>query len=277
MKIAIIADIHANYIALEAIANHIDNWAPDQVVVAGDIINRGPRPYECLSLITARARTHGWLNLKGNHEDYVISQADPDAPRSGPEFEVHRASFWTFQKLLGNIQEINKLPFSHSLVDPDGHEIRFVHASMRGNRDGVYPDTPDHILQEQIGTPPVLFGVGHTHIPLIRRLAKTLIVNVGSAGLPFDGNTNPSYARLVWSNGNWAAKIIRIDYDIQAASRDFYTSGYIDEAGPLSLVVIEELKQARSLLYHWAYKYQKPALKGEITMQQSVDEFLAIV
>jgi predicted phosphodiesterase len=277
MKIAVIADIHANFIALNAIVNHIDMWAPDIVVVAGDIINRGPRPSECLSLILERARNHGWLILKGNHEDYVISQADPDMPRLGPVFEVHRASFWTFQKLRSDIPKIAGLPFTQSLRDPSDKVIRFAHASMRGNRDGIYPDTPDRILLEQIGVPPALFGVGHTHIPLIRQLDKTLIVNVGSAGLPFDKNINPSYARLVWSQEAWIAKIIRVKYDIQTAIRDFHTSGYIDEAGPLSWVVIKELEQARSLLYHWARKYQKHALMGEITMQQSVDEFLAVM
>ena len=51
MKIAVIADIHSNYIALQSALEHIVAWAPDKVIVAGDIVNRGPDPLSCLQLI----------------------------------------------------------------------------------------------------------------------------------------------------------------------------------------------------------------------------------
>ena len=44
MKLAVLADIHANLPALLAVLDSIDAWRPDAVVVAGDIVNRGPRP-----------------------------------------------------------------------------------------------------------------------------------------------------------------------------------------------------------------------------------------
>ncbi len=277
MKIAAFADIHANYIALQAIIKHIDRWEPDLVVVLGDIVNRGPRPYQCLELILERSYSQGWLLIRGNHEDYVIAQAHPDAPRQGPAYEVHRASIWTLEKLQHDVSALEELPFQHSLYDPGQHEIRFVHASMRGNRDGIYPDTSNQTLAMQIGRPPGLLCVGHTHIPLIRNLDGTLVVNVGSAGLPFDGDMRPCYSQLTYSEGLWRAKIVRLQYDIRNAVQDFYTSGYLEEAGPLAQLVLKELRESRSLLYYWASKYQKPALMGEISMQQSVDDFLAIM
>ena len=48
MKIAVLADIHGNLPALEAVAAHVEAWQPDRVIVAGDLVNRGPRPLECL-------------------------------------------------------------------------------------------------------------------------------------------------------------------------------------------------------------------------------------
>ena len=51
MKIAIIADPHANYFALQATIDHVESWKPDAVVVVGDLVNRGPRPSECLHLV----------------------------------------------------------------------------------------------------------------------------------------------------------------------------------------------------------------------------------
>jgi hypothetical protein len=48
----------------------------------------------------------------------------------------------------------------------------------------------------------------------------------------------------------------------------------MDGAGPLAELVIVELRQARSLLFHWALTYQDRALAGEISMEASVREFL---
>jgi diadenosine tetraphosphatase ApaH/serine/threonine PP2A family protein phosphatase len=120
-----------------------------------------------------------------------------------------------------------------------------------------------------------VFGVGHTHQALIRRLNGTLVVNAGSVGLPFDGDTRTGYAQLTWQRGAWQAEIVRLPYDLARAERDFYESGYLEEAGPLVQLVQIELRQAHSQLGHWADRYQARALNGEITMEDSVRQYLS--
>lgn len=274
MKVAVLADIHANFTALETVTEHIETWDPEQVIVAGDTVNRGTRPKECLDFVQEKAQSRGWKLIRGNHEDYVINQAQLKIPQGNPAFEVHRASYWTYQKLNYDIKQLEEMPFLQQLYDNDGQEARIVHASMRGNRDGIYPETTDEKLKVQIGKPPALFCVGHTHRPLIRSIGRTLVVNVGSVGLPFDGDRRLSYAQLTNIGGKWKAKIIRLDYDLKAAESDFYLTGYIEEAGPLTILVLIELKYACSQLYNWSRLYQQRALNGEISMQWSVDDYL---
>jgi len=158
---------------------------------------------------------------------------------------------------------------------PDGSEVRVVHASMRHTRDCIFPDTPDEILREQITPAPKVFVVGHTHIPLMRRLGETLIVNVGSSGLPFDGDPRVSYARLIWQHGVWDAEIVRVDYDRAQAERDFDETGFSDQVGPLAHLIRIELQQARSQLGEWARDYQAAVVSGQMTMAESVACFLA--
>jgi predicted phosphodiesterase len=281
MKIAVLTDIHANFVALQAVSAQIEAWGPDRVFMAGDLVNRGPRPAECLRFVQEKMQSEGWQWVRGNHEDYVISQARKDIPHHGPHFEVHKASYWTYQQLGCDVSALKSMPFKQSLLDPGGHEVRIVHASMRGLRDGIYPETSDTALEAKIKgnssaspvTPPAVFCVGHTHRPLVRRLDSTLVVNAGSAGLPFDGDTRPAYAQLTYHKGKWNAEIVRVEYDLQAAERDFYTSGYLPDAGPLVELVLVELREARSQLYNWSIRYQDLAWRGEITMDDSVREF----
>jgi predicted phosphodiesterase len=275
MKLAVLADIHGNFVALQAVAAHLEKWQPHQVVVAGDIVNRGPRSLDCLRFVQDRQRSQGWLTLRGNHEDYVISQAQPDTPRSGPLFEAHRSSYWTYQQLDGDVCTLMAMPLQRRLFAPDGSKVCITHASMLGNRSGIYPVTFDDELRQKIEPSSALFCVGHTHWPLIRQIDNTLVVNAGAVGLPFDGDTRASYAQLYWRCGQWWAEIMRLEYDRQQAERDFFESGFMRDSGALAPLILDEFRTARSHLFQWTATYQARVLAGELTMEDSAREFMA--
>lgn len=275
MKIAVLADIHGNLPALQTVVAHIDQWRPDEVVVAGDVVNRGPQPLACLQIIEEQRRRAGWLVVRGNHEDYVINHTRPNAPRSGPEFEIYRTSYWTLNQLDGHVGSLKDMPFQVSLRTPDGKEIRIVHASMRNNRDGIFPDTTDEYLRQQIAPPPAALCVGHTHQALIRIIDDTLVVNVGSVGMPFDGDNRAAYAQLTWHNNQLLANIIRLDYDQDRMDRDFFETGFAPDAGALTSLMLVEFRQAIPYIHLWMRRYEEPVLAGKISIGKAVDEFIA--
>ena len=275
MKVAVLADIHGNLPALQTVDAHIERWGPDMVVVAGDVVNRGPpRPLECLNYVLEKQRSDGWLFVRGNHEDYVIKQAQPDLPHSGPNFEIGRAAYWTYLRLNGNVTDLESMPFSVSFSASDRREVRTVHASMSGNRAGIYPETTDDDLRLLIAPPPALLCVGHTHRPLIRSLDQTLVVNVGSVGMPFDGDHRAAYAQLKWRDGGWQVTIVRLPYDQAQAERDFHETGFLDEAGDLVKIMLLEFRQARPLIHRWSRQYEESVLSGQISVAESVQRYL---
>ncbi len=274
MKLAVLADIHGNYTALHTISEHIEAWQPDAVVVAGDIVNRGPRPVECLQFVREKQQKQGWLTVRGNHEDYVIACGQTDAPLHGPQYDIFRTGYWTYEKLNGHTDSLAAMPFQQRLPAPDGSEIRITHASMRGNRDGIYPETSDQHLRRQIQPPPPLLCVGHTHRPLVRAIDDTLVVNVGATGLPFDGDTRAAYGQLAWQRGQWSARIVRLPYDREQAKQDFFDSGFMEESGAFAPLILDEFYTAQSRLYQWAEKYQNPVLEGALTIEEAVARFM---
>jgi putative phosphoesterase len=275
MKIAVLADIHGNFPALEAVTDHIERWKPDLVLVAGDIVNRGPRSQDCFWFLQGKQRDFGWEIIRGNHEDYVISRDDPKDPKSGRKYELFQPAHFIYQQFNQDISALESLPEVISKTTPEQGEIRMVHASMRDNRDGIYPETEEHELREQIAPPPAVFITGHTHRPLVQTLDRTLIVNAGSVGLPFDGDKRAGYAQITWHRGHWSAEIVRLDYDIAQAEADFYETGYIEGAGPIAGIVLWELKLALSQLYNWSASYSQLILEGKITVTESVVDYLA--
>lgn len=274
MKIAVLADIHANYPALLEVSEHVERWQPDQVFIAGDIVNRGPSPVACWDFIRKKEQEHGWHVIRGNHEDYVCVHSKPDAPTSGPLAELFRYSYWTFQKLGSQASILEDLPEEYRWQDPIAGEFRGVHASMRSNRHGIYPEMADKTLKKLIKPPPALLAVGHTHRSMIRQVEDTLIVNAGSVGLPFDGDPQAKYAQITYSGQEWQAEIMSVPYDIEKTKRDFLETGFIEEAGPLARLIWLELEHSLSQLYQWMSIYMDSILDEKISVEQGVEDYL---
>lgn len=279
MKIAVLADIHGNLVGLHTVADHIATWQPDAIVLAGDIVNRGAYPLECLRFVQQKQTTAGWQIVRGNHEEYVAAYAQPDAPRSGIEFEIFRASYWTYRQLNCEVSDLMALPFQLTLAGPDGSEMYITHASPRATTDGIFPFTTDSELRQKISNagsrPPAVLCVGHTHAPLIRQIDNTLVVNVGSVGTPFDGDPRASYAQLTWRRNGWQAHIIRLEYDREQAARDFVESGFLAGTGPIGTLMMYEWRTAYPHIPEWLAQYHKRVLAGEMPLAKAVREFLA--
>jgi predicted phosphodiesterase len=274
MKVAVLSDIHGNLPALQAVVDHIDRWAPDIVVVDGDIVNRGPESGACLKLVAQRRDRSGWHLLRGNHEDFVLDCGDPDRPLSGPAYEMTRFAHFALAQVDGLANELHTMPDMFERPAPNGDLLRIVHASMRNNRDGIYPMTLDDQLREQIAPAPAVFVTGHTHRPLMRRLDNTLVVNIGSVGSSFDGDRRAAYGQFTCRGGCWAAEIVRLDYDYDQIERDYVQSGFLEEGGALAQLMLVELRKARGLIHRWASEYEELVLSGRVTLEESVRRLL---
>lgn len=109
MRYAIISDIHANLEALRAILKDIKSQRVDKVVCLGDIVGYYPNPNEC----TKHCRKHGFLCIRGNHDDAALELCDID------DFNpiAQTALIWTAKKLKQEYKDwLHELP-DHLLVD----------------------------------------------------------------------------------------------------------------------------------------------------------------
>ncbi len=274
MKIAILADIHANYIALQTVVNHVDSWQPDQVIVAGDVVNRGPQSLACLQLVMARKQSHDWIIIQGNHEDYVLTQVEQDKQYSEAERDFFQHTCWTMQELGTAVDDLQSM-LPQATLSTLGGKVHITHASTISNRDGIFPNMEEEELRKKVAPKVAVFCVGHTHRAFVRTLDQTLVVNVGSVGLPFDGDIRPSYAQLIWHKNQWQVDIIRLNYDHVTAMKQYTDPVFVEGSGPMALLIQDELRQARPHLFSWTRQYMADIMAGEINVAASVDRYLA--
>lgn len=271
MRLAILSDVHGNRPALLAVAADIEQWRPDQVVVAGDVVNRGPYSAACWDFIESKRRTAGWQVISGNHEEYILSYTRPE---SDPQ-HFYPMSYWTMQQLNGRLPALAALPDTAMLTSPDGQTVRIRHASMRGSRDGLYLHSPAAELRQQIAPAPTVYATGHTHVPFIRQVDNTLVVNAGSAGSPCDGDGRASYAQLIWQGGRWQADIRRVSYDVTQTHHDFHASGFLTETGPVAHLIYHEWRTARPVLLPYDREYGLLVTAGRLDEATAVARFLS--
>jgi predicted phosphodiesterase len=273
MKVAAFSDVQANLPALEETVRRIHAWQPDLVVMAGDLVNRGPDSRGCLMLFAEQQIRHGWLPVAGNHEEWVLRCAT-QAPRSDGDREIRRFTDWAWQQVADIGHLLRGWP-DHLTFAPPGTDawVHVTHGTLAGNRDGISPGVSDDSLIGKLPADVALFVTGHTHRVHQRRTQGIDIVNVGSAGSPFDGDIRASYAQLTWADGRWHTEIVRFDYDRERAARDFEQSGFLDQ-GALARMVYLEWQRAEVLVGGWRRHWEPRVFAGEVTLEESVTRYV---
>jgi predicted phosphodiesterase len=274
MKVAVFSDVQGNLPAMEVAVEHILDWNPDLVVMAGDLINRGPSSRACLDLFDLLRRERAWLPVQGNHETWVL-RCGQERPLDALDADMRRIADWTFRQIAPLEEALVGWPDHLSFhADAQDSWVHITHGSMAGNRIGVSASVSDADLRDRLPEDIALFVGAHTHKPLERRLGNTQILNVGSVGSPFDGDVRASYGQLELRGGRWRTRIPRLAYDRARTERDFLESGLIEQGGPLANIIFQEWRQARVLLAGWHRHYREPVQRGELSLERAVADYL---
>jgi predicted phosphodiesterase len=227
--LALIADIHGNLPALEAVVADIQARSPDAVYVLGDMVNGCPWSADVLDrLVSLR-----WPMLLGNHDDAVLQLGTPRMePRYGDKLR-YAALWWTRAQLDSrHLETLARLPLEFPLAFPLAPPLRLLHGLPGNFFVGFRPDSPEDWATRHLA--PVAEGTvaaGHTHVPMIRYFGRWCVINSGAAGVSYDGDTRPSYAWLHGAAHGWRAEIRRVPYDLAAVDRGFRQSGLLVEGG----------------------------------------------
>jgi diadenosine tetraphosphatase ApaH/serine/threonine PP2A family protein phosphatase len=225
VRVAVLSDIHANLVALDAVLDSLGSV--DAVWHLGDVVGYGPDPDGAV----ARLIEVGAVGVRGNHDAAAaggdeIEWFNPDA-RAAMEWTRGRISAATREWLAA-------LPEQHAM---DGFGL--VHGSPREPLWEYIVSVPIARANLALLTTPVgLFG--HTHLPMVfaerdgvveqiepgdgstfALAGRRALVNPGSVGQPRDGIPTAGYLEIDTETERCTWH--RTAYDIgavQAAMRD---------------------------------------------------------
>ena len=274
MRVAILADIHGNLPALDAVLDDVARHDVDRLVVNGDLVNRGPDGVA----VVRRLRDLGAELTLGNHDDLMRALVDrdtslPEAFHVDPFWEANR---WCARALASSetLALLRAAPMTVRIAPPGAPSVLVSHGSPRHFREGYGPHLSDEVVSEISEMHPADVFVGsHTHQPMLRRWGRLTVINTGAVGVPFNRDGRAQYLLLELRDGAWQPTFRRVAYDLAKALAAFDHDGYIASAGLLARLFRDEVRDARSYLV----PYQMWAVaQGEALGEASWQRFVAL-
>ena len=233
--IALIADIHANLLAAEAVIADIHKkHKPDRIISLGDQVNLGPAPRDTLHLL----RSENVTCLHGNHEGYILAAMQNDPKYAGANFNSLRFNASRLKP--------DEITFQKTLTHAG---ITFCHAMPEDDRFPVFdPRLALPRLREMTFAPNTRIICGHGHNPMHYALPNLTLDVVGSTGCMDDGVPGMAlYAMLYLSPTDVTLQPCIAWYD-PAPLKELYISSGFAEACPI-IAHIACLQQQRNFDY----------------------------
>jgi diadenosine tetraphosphatase ApaH/serine/threonine PP2A family protein phosphatase len=238
VKLALLADLHANVQALDACIADARARGATRFAFLGDLVGYGADPAQVIDRVMAMA-AQGALVLKGNHDEAALSPP----PKAGEGADLASPA-WTHAQLSPAQRDfLASLPLEQRV----GDDILLVHASAHDPARWTYVTRPAEAAQSldaaRAQGAALVFG-GHVHeqrLFFVGAVGKLMpfaptpgvavplpahrewLATVGSVGQPRDGDPRAMYA--IYDGDSARLTFLRVVYDHAAAAAAIIRAG----------------------------------------------------
>ena len=237
MQLTILADIHGNALALEAVLEDAHRRGLNDFVDLGDVLYGPMEPKRTFELLQS---IHLIACVSGNQDRFVASEnPGPHATRDFVVQDLGPQPIAWLRNLPPRVR-LDELTLFHGSPDSDTTYL------LEDISSGTPVVRPEAEILSLLGPHPdkTVFLCGHTHVPRLVHLRSTgsLVLNPGSVGLPAYDDSQPvahfmetysphaSYAVLEKSRHGWNVAFHRVAYDWTRAANQARAAGREDWA-----------------------------------------------
>jgi len=225
MRIAVIADLHANLPALRAVLDDVAKIGCDAIWCAGDVVGRGPHPNEVVELLrglevpTVQGNWDEAVGMDREHSGALWATAEGEA-QGGASLE------WTKRSITEeNRSWLRNLPPT-ARFGAEGRSVLLFHGSPLKQTEYLWAERPSRYLA-RIASDEAddLFCFGHTHESFHRVVGQSHFVAAGSVGCGLVGDSRARYAVIYVGQPDLVVGFRSVDYDHAPVARDLAAAG----------------------------------------------------
>jgi putative phosphoesterase len=234
MRVLLLADVHGNWAALEAIRE-----PHDLCLFLGDLVDYGPEPGPCVDWAL---RTQP-ISVRGNHDHGVAQNVEVQGVGGFRYLTACTRPATVAGLSFAQRRFLADLPTSR-IVTIGTKRFLLVHATPRDPMDEYAPADPAFWAPRLAGLDVDYVCVGHTHQPYVLRVNGITVINPGSVGLPRDGDPRASYGIL---SEDSEIELKRIEYPVQRTV-DAVLASHLD---PTAKQMLADIYRGGAFLGRW--------------------------
>lgn len=225
MKIAVMSDIHGNYVALERCIEYALSEGVQAFVFLGDYVGELAYPQKTMDILKELKNHHSCYFVKGNKEDYWLNY-ERDGECGWSENDSTTGSlYYTYHNLSSDDLVFFK-SLSHSAeISFEGLPIITIcHGSPMQANEKLLPDKQKtfEIMERDNNT---IILCGHTHLQGLIEHDGKMVLNPGAVGVSLHSDGKSQFMILTGTEGTWEHEFISLDYDVEQVIADLKTSG----------------------------------------------------
>jgi predicted phosphodiesterase len=265
-RLAVLADVHGNLPALEAMVLDMQQRGVDGIIAAGDYVISGPYPVEVVRLLRS---LDAWM-IRGNADEYLLDYHTGDAPEPWRTSYQWASMRWSYQKLDSETLDlIAQLPEQRVVALNGAAPICVVHGSPSSPLERLYPEDDPVALRwfREAGLLPAdrdpagltrafdriderFLVCGHTHIPWVQSNGCRRALNPGAVSLPLNGDARAHYALLTWEDEDWQVEHRAVAYDLDLVREGFRDSGLLTDGGAFARAALLTIETGQNAIGH---------------------------
>lgn len=246
MDIAVLSDIHGNYIALKRCLEYAFSRNIDTFIFLGDYIGELAYPERTMKIIYEINERYKCYFIKGNKEDYWLKyHADSEKgwkdKNSASGSLVYAYKYLTTRDLefFAKLKSVGEIKFGEM------PEITICHGSPEKINEKMLPvDERTLEVINRVKTPIILCG--HTHVQ--RKIVHNdkCVLNSGAVGVPLYSEGKTQFLILHGNDGIWSEEFISLEYDTSKVIKEMHEAKLYEHA-PFWSRVTESILQGSNI------------------------------
>lgn len=230
MRIAVLSDIHSNYIALKACIDTALSMGAHAFLFLGDYNGDLAHPHRTMEILYDLKERYPCYFIKGNKENYWISRRQDRNSRWREYDSTTGCLFYTWENLTPeDLDFFEGLPHHMNLSFPGLAPLTLCHGSPDRVNEDLLPGCANTrtVMERDPGS---FLLCGHTHRQYAFRHQGKWLLNPGSVGMPLNSRGHARFMLLHGKKGGWEHTFLSPEYDVDAVIRELHTSGLYQKA-----------------------------------------------
>lgn len=240
MDIAVLSDIHGNYIALKRCIDYALSRNINKYIFLGDYVGELAYPEKTMQIIYDIDTKYKCYFIKGNKEDYWLNFNENDNKIWRDNNSTTGSMLYTYRHLnRRDLDFFQKLQLAHTITINGMPQITICHGSPYNTNEKLLTnDDRTYEIMDTVDSSIILSG--HTHIQNKIEHNGKIVLNAGSVGVPLHSNGTSQFLILHEMDKKWTEEFISLEYDVDKVIEELHESG-LDKHAPYWCRVTENL------------------------------------